>query len=675
MPGIDLPEQPLDVYDGLNAQGAWTLEVQDDRVGATNPAPLLLSWQLRFTYVTTGTNVAGVPPGTPETNVIPAGGWQYFPVNVPPSADWATNLLIFATGPLNMWFNPTNNPIGATPPDYLLLAGSTAGSSALSLTSSPTNIVPGTTYYIGLQNTNTFPVTNGFQVDFHLISPPISLTNGVPITNTLPAKVGFSVSGHSIGYYSVTVPGNVDYATNTLIFATLPVNLWFNQNGPPNGTNPPNYELLTNSTGGVSVLSATTVPQLVPGLTYYLAVENTNGVPVTFALVVNFHFAATSITGPTITATNIGGTNGFLVQWSGPTNYQYSIQWKTNLNPVFPWNTVLNPVINATTILNTGYYSWFDDGSLTGGWPPQKFYRVVGNLPSFMVTNSTPFTNDVPFGALEQFQVSVPPNANAATNILFYASSPVDVYFNQTGPPNGNNPGSFVMLSGVTSGSFTLTGSSVPPLVPGTTYNIGVKNLGSGHVTFIYQVNFSYGALSTNPPPIPGITVTNIGGSNAILLQWVAPTNYQFQIQWATNLVPAIGWHTISNIVVTWSGAVSSTNAAYGIFRFLDDGSLTGGLGPWKFYRLIEYPYSTPIPQTLTIINTAVVGNAVQFQWLAPTNYSYQVLWTTNLALPLGSWSILANPVLGLSNGVCTFTDTNQTGPLTNPKFFRIREQ
>ena len=38
------------------------------------------------------------------------------------------------------------------------------------------------------------------------------------------------------------------------------------------------------------------------------------------------------------------------------------------------------------------------------------------------------------------------------------------------------------------------------------------------------------------------------------------------------------------------------------------------------------------------------------------------------------SASVLANPVLGLSNGVYTFTDTNQTGPATNPKFFRVLE-
>jgi hypothetical protein len=689
-----LPEETLHTYDGLNAAGQWTLEIQDDRVGATNPAPLLLNWQLRFTYVTTGTNANGTPPGITTTNVIPAGSWAYYPVNVPVSADWATNILVFATGPLDMWFNPVNNPIGVPPADSKLLAGATTGSAALSLTSSPTNIAPGQTYFIGLYNPNAFPVTNGFQVDFHLIPPPISLTNGVPITNIIAAAVvagaqsrtisgqgptvdGLgSASGNSLTSFAVTVPPNVDYVTNTLIFATLPVNLWFNQNGPPNGTNPPNYQLLTNSTGGVFVLSATSIPQLAPGFTYYLAVENTNGVPVTNALVVNFHFASTNpITGSGITVTNINGTNGFLVRWSGPTNYQYVIQWKTNLAPVFPWNTVSNPVINVAYVSTNGNYSWFDDGSLTGGWSPQKFYRVLANFIPGPITNSTPTTNIVVAGSITPLTITVPTNAIAATNVLVSASGPLNVYFNQTQSPTGDtNAGDVLILSTTTGGTFVLNGLSTPPLVPGANYYLGLKNPGTSNVSFVFEVNFELGAAPANPPSFSGISVTNINGTNAILLKWIAPTNYQFQIQWETNLAPAPAWHTISNVVLTWSGVVSPTNAAYGIFQFLDDGSLTGGLGPWKFYRLIEYPYATPIPQTLTIINTAIVGNAVRFQWVAPTNYQYSVLWTTNLGMPLGSWSVLANPVLGLSNGVYTFTDTNQTGPLTNPKFFRILE-
>lgn len=778
-----LPEQPLDVFDGDNAQGAWTLEIQDDRAGATNPTPQLLSWQLRFLYTTTSTNPNGIPSG-PLTNVIPAGSWEYIPVNVPVNADTATNILVSATGPLDVWFNPNNNPTGVTPPDYLLFGNSTAGSSTLSTFSVPTNIVPGGVYYIGLHNTGVIPVTNVFEVNFHYfqiipggpgvpitnvvagtingdgvnyysftvppnadyatnllvssttpvnvwfnqtkppvcLSPPDSLlisnatngvfvlsagstpplvpgatynvaiqntnspnatnvfevnfhiytqlTNGVPTTNSVPPN--------SFAYYTVTVPTNADYATNLLLFATTNLNVWFNLYGPPIGASPADSLLISNATSGVSTLSATSAPPLVPGATYYLGVQNTNAVTVTFGLEVDFHFVSAisiPITGPTITATNVNGTNGFLLQWTGPTNDQYAIQWKTNLAPVIPWITVSNPVINVTYTPTNGDYSWFDDGSLTGGWPPQKFYRVVGNLLSGPITNSTPVTNIVVSGTITPLTVTVPTNAIAATNVLVSATGPVDVWFNQNTQPVGNTgAGDVLMIPTNTSGTFVLTGSSVPPLVPGANYYLGIQSLGTSNVVFSFQVNFAYGSPPTNPPSISSITVTNVGGTNEILLQWTEPTNYQFQVEWATNLAPAIAWHTISNVVVTWSGVGSPTNAAYGLFRFLDDGSLTGGWGPLKFYRLVEYPYSTPIPQSLTIVNTAMIGNAVQFQWVAPTNYQYSVLWTTNLGLPLANWSVLANPVLGLSNGVYTFMDTNQTGPADSPKFFRLLE-
>ena len=235
-----LPEQSLDTYDGLNAQGTWTLEIQDDRVGATNPLPELLSWQLRFNYVTFGTNANGIPPGTTATNVIPAGGWAYYLINVPTNADVATNILVFATGPLDIWFNSATPP---PPGNNLLLSGVINGTSVLSTFSVPTNIVPGGIYYIGLQNPNAFPVTNGFQVNFHYFQTT-PVTPGVPVTNT----VAGAISGDGVDYYSVKVPPDADYATNLLLSSTVPVNMWFNQTKPPVCLTPPDYLLIANAT-------------------------------------------------------------------------------------------------------------------------------------------------------------------------------------------------------------------------------------------------------------------------------------------------------------------------------------------------------------------------------------------------------------------------------------------
>jgi subtilisin-like proprotein convertase family protein len=772
-----LPEQPLDAYDGLSAAGVWTLEIQDDRVGATNPTPMLLSWQLRFNYTTTGMNANGIPPGTTATNVIPPNGWIYYPVNVPTNADIATNILVFATGPLDMWFNSATPP---PPGDTQLLSGVTNGSSTLSTFSVPTNIVPGGVYYIGLYNPNPVPVTNGFEVNFHYFTVS-SLNPGVPFTNTVagtllgdgmvyysvtvppnadyatimllsstvPVNVWFnqnkapvglappdyllisnatngvavlsasttpplvpgatyylgvqntngptatnvlevnfhlytsltngvpetnSVPTNSFFYFTVTVPTNADYATNLLLFASLPVNVWFNQYGPPTGLYPSDFLLISNATSGASILSASTTPPLVPGATYYLGVQNTNAVAVNFGLEVNFHLVIpAAITGPTITATNINGTNGFLLQWGGPTNYQYTIQWTTNLAAPVPWNTVLNPIINVTYTPTNGHYSWFDDGSLAGGFPPVKFYRVVAGLISPPITNSTPVTNVVVAGSITPLTVTVPANAVAASNVLVSATGPVNVWFSQTTPfTGGTNAGDVLMLSNVTSGSFLLTSSSLPPLVPGANYYLGVQNPGATSVSFVFQVIFGYSS-SNNPTTISSVTFTNISGTNGVLLTWYAPSNDLFQVQWTTSLASPIYWNTIPGVLLSPVG-LTATN---GIFQYFDNGSLTGGFSPLKFYRLIAYPPGAAIPPDLVISSVLAAPGGLQIQWHGSTNYLYDIQWTTNLALPTSSWIVISNltiPVpLAYTNGVLTYTATNALTAGSAPaEFFRV---
>jgi hypothetical protein len=97
-----------------------------------------------------------------------------------------------------------------------------------------------------------------------------------------------------------------------------------------------------------------------------------------------------------------------------------------------------------------------------------------------------------------------------------------------------------------------------------------------------------------------------------------------------------------------------------------------------KYYRLIIYPYLTPIPQTLSISSASVTNmtgtNNLMLTWSAPTNYHYGIQWTTNVSLPYSNWSVIASPVLTQTNGVYTFIDNGQTGPAAGAKFFRLLE-
>src|SRR5271165_4082044 len=83
-----LPEQSLDPLVGTSAYGVWQLEIQDDRVGATNNA-VLESWQLQFVFANTNPAPTGINGGV--TNSIPPGGLSWYEVDVPVNADFATN--------------------------------------------------------------------------------------------------------------------------------------------------------------------------------------------------------------------------------------------------------------------------------------------------------------------------------------------------------------------------------------------------------------------------------------------------------------------------------------------------------------------------------------------------------------------------------------------------------
>ena len=372
------------------------------------------------------------------------------------------------------------------------------------------------------------------------------------------------------------------------------------------------------------------------------------------------------VTISSIVYTNMNGTNGFLLVWYAATNDLFQVQWTGNLLPLVNWQTFTNIVGYSTFLTPTNSrFTFFDDGSQTGGvLGPMRFYRLVllGTGPG--LTNGVPQTNSIPPGGTSFLLVSVPASATSANNTLIYATGPVNVFFNQAHPPTDNtNAGDFLELAAATNGSFLLDGSSVPPLVPGADYYLAVQNPGATNVTFDFQVTFGF----TLPTAVSnfGLSATNGG----YLLKWIGLTNYQYQVQWTTNLLAPTAWNTVSNIVLT-----STT----GIFTWFDDGSLTGGLGHMKYYRLIAYPFLTPIPQTLTISSVTVTNiagtNDLVLRWSAPTNYQYGIQWTTNVALPFTSWSIILSPVLTLTNGVYTFIDSGQTGPPAGAKFFRLLE-
>jgi subtilisin-like proprotein convertase family protein len=158
-----LPEESLEVLKGENAFGEWRLEIWDNRTGSFAPIDSLQSWQLSFIFedLSLVTRVTNTICGGEVTNIL---------IKVPANAAFASNVLISATGPVNVFFNQLDLATGNVPPDSQVLTASTNGTFLLTPFTTPP-LVPGATYRIGVQNPGTNCVTFVYQVAFGFSVP------------------------------------------------------------------------------------------------------------------------------------------------------------------------------------------------------------------------------------------------------------------------------------------------------------------------------------------------------------------------------------------------------------------------------------------------------------------------------------------------------------------------
>jgi hypothetical protein len=505
--------------------------------------------------------VINPPPitnGVPLTNIVNPGSIDWFTVNVPTNATAATNILLFATNlPVNVWFSTNVPPTITNANDVLLMPVATNGISVLTLNSAPTNIVPGGIYYLGVQNTNGVAVGYGLEVNFAtnfiVINPP-PITNGVPLTNI--------VNPGSIDWFAVNVPTNAIAATNILLYATnLPVNVWFSTNAPPTITNADDVLLMPNATNGISVLTLTSVPtNIVPGGIYYLGVQNTNGVAVGYGLEVDFLLTVSTntIRISSITYTNIGGTNGFLLVWFAPSNDLFEVQQTADLTPPIAWNTFTN-IISFTAPTSTngiGRFEFFDDGSQFP-FGPTRFYRLL-----LLQTTNT---------------LTLPEQTNYVANV----SQPLAVTNTATDSDTGATLIYQLANFPTPSVAAAIDSNGIISWTPGT-------NDASGAFKFITTVtdNGLPPATATNaftvfvlPPPSFSSAIATLTN---VTLQWSAPSNDLFEVAWTTNLSSPTNWTLFSNNVMP--EVILSPDGA---FTFTD----TNELLTTKFYRLVWLPF------------------------------------------------------------------------------------
>ena len=377
------------------------------------------------------------------------------------------------------------------------------------------------------------------------------VTNDVPTTNTIPAG--------GIRYYRVHVPLNADLATNALLFATGPLDVWFTTNTPPSIARVNDSLLITNSTSGQRVLDTVTPPAIIPGKVYYLGVHNSNTYAVTNAILVTFHFIdPTSFSISSIVQTNSNGTNGWLLTWFAPTNTQFHLQWTTNLAPQV-WKE-LKGVISVLNPTN-GLFQYFDDGDTnrnSAPFGPMRFYRLhFVNSPS-----NTPPEFIIKLTAATNFVVGINTNF-ALTNLARDWDIPAQ------------NLSYSVLTSIATTNPVTVTTNGLVQWTP-VTAESGSTNI----ITTIVRddgvpqksVTNSFTIFVVGGPPVFSSIYFNTNGVNFV---WYGTTNQQFDIQTNTDLATT-NWGYLA-------GPITSTN---GTFYFVDPNTNA----PLMFYRLLLLP-------------------------------------------------------------------------------------
>jgi len=504
-------------------------------------------------------------------------------------------------------------------------------------------------------------------------SPPfIVLDPYVAITSTVPAN--------SFEYLIVDVPAWATAATNYLLSATDPVFVWFNQDGAPSGAVPPDTLFFGGpATNGTLTLTTNGTPPLIPGQRYYIGIQNTNLVSVTYSYQVDFDI--TWLTNG-IPYTAVSTSNGI------PRYFAYDVS--TNATAVafelFGMDGNLNLVARQgaplPTLFDNDYYSinpGLNDESIvvfTNSSPvalrPGVWYLGVLNGSVNAVNYSiqaTEFTNAFP-------------DIISLTNGIPYANTSAS----QPGTAQyyhyrvSTNAARVQFETFGSTGDYTLVASRGLPLPglfsydyrsanPGTNDEVIVVltnstpvNLTSGD-WFLAVVKISggpadYNVMATEWPTTafpPQIISSGVNGTD-YCITWASLPGVHYYVQGKANLVSPI-WDTISPTITA--------------FDYTTEHCIPLPT-PYTVFRVVEGVVVSPSPPLPTVITGLNVSpGVVTMTWFGPLGASFQVEFTDTL-IPL-NWQPAGPPVTSV-NEVFSYTDdgTFTGSPPTGSRYYRV---
>ena len=282
----------------------------------------------------------------PATNLVFYSSSSTTPVLVTNAAYDVIGTNLVATGTITTtnWLFTTNLVAGG----LTLLTNSTSGASLFSAATTPL-LLPGGTYFLGVQNTNTTPVNYAVQVNFHLLSgtPAVAFKAGIQATNNGYMLSWFAPSNN---LFQVQWTANLSSPWQTF---SNPAYLGYNPGYPASGTNA-QFTLFDNGSQTGGSLSADRFyrlaePGIVSTLANGLAQTNTVAGGATVYYAVNVPAGANMATNLLLFA---GAPVNLLYNSTPPVGMNSSSSFSSSL-PVASSYTITNsPVVSLSAVTN-----------------------------------------------------------------------------------------------------------------------------------------------------------------------------------------------------------------------------------------------------------------------------------------------------------------------------------
>ena len=434
------------------SQGDWLLEIMDNRTGAIG-TNVLVGWYLKLQLADTAPATIVLTPQLLSTNTV--GGFStnsntttvqnisYFRVDVPYWAAYATNLILNASGPVNLIFNQNSrpNPGGTGNGDIYLETAVASSVDTLSSISTPA-LQPGQSYYLAVENLSTTPVTFNIEVDFDITT----LSNGVDQPGTI-------LVGNQPRYYQFDVDTNAFVAEFLVKNPSGNVEMVLTKGAPlPDINNYSYVSKLPGTSRQTIVITTNSAPVPLSGGRWYIGVFNNDVVNVNYTIEaytpgslhlvpltdgVVRHFR--SLPGPAIewfyVFTNTTPGAGILFEVFGMTNNVDLVVGKDFIPFAQPYTafSANSGFVNETIVVRTNQPANFVTNDLTGVWylgvpnnsSSTAWYNIRASLSTNgVLTNSQGFTTTL----------TLPPPAGTNGPTLRWTTILGNCYQPQTSP-------------------------------------------------------------------------------------------------------------------------------------------------------------------------------------------------------------------------------------------------